>query len=140
MGKIDMARFNGSKAYGRDYSRSLGDMLSTLIMKRSLSTSEIIEKAGRSETTVNRHIKKRLGKDIYIARWKRQGNKIVACYRIGAEENAKKPKPMTNAEICRRYKANHKDTLNEKQVVKRLGARLIDKRLKKDTLMSALFS
>ena len=137
---IDMTRFNGSKAVGRDYSSALADILPELILKQSLSIRDIAEKTGRAESTVTRYIKRHQGKGIHIARWKRRANKIVACYRIGTEQDAPKPRPLNNKEICRRYKERHKDILNEKQAVKRLGVRLIDKRLKKDTLMSALFS
>ena len=108
--------YNSVKGKGRDYSAPLVDMLPEIIGKQSKPIKQIAKTAGRSEQSV-RIVVERLRKNgiVHIKRWKRgESGPFSAYYFWGAGKDAKRPKPITNAEKVRRYRATEKGIATHK--------------------------
>lgn len=85
---------------------TLAQLMKALI--KGGTVAELSEFSGLNESTVRRYLRvwKRAGV-VYITRWKRDvAMKPLRVWQINFDNmpDAQKPQPLTQAEICRRYK------------------------------------
>lgn len=91
---------------GTPTGRQLHDALSTQALTIS-EAAEVIQKHHNHVAKVLKQMRQDRGAKIVIVEWRR-GNvgPMVPVYRCGDGVDAKKPKPLTNKQKCRRYRKN----------------------------------
>lgn len=111
MKPIDMRKFGGHKASGRDYSVALRDMLPQIIATEAKSRFEIAAAAQRDHESVRRVMAK-LRDQVHIAGWRRgKCGPIEALWLWGPGEDAPYPGPMSSAEKSRKYRATERGSM-----------------------------
>ncbi|MBL8429215.1 MAG: hypothetical protein JNJ95_04895 [Dechloromonas sp.] len=134
----------GRKCAGRDYSRELAEMLPEIIGKKAKTVQEIADEGQRSEQTTRALIDRlKADEKIHIKSWQRglYGGRITAKYLWGKGEDAKKLKPLTDAECTKRYQKTDKGIAAKKRyLAKQKGSGfVISSVLKMNPLMSAIY-
>lgn len=134
----------GRKRNGRDYSKPLSDLLPQIIGRQSKTIGDIADEAGRAEQTVRQLVDKlHKAGEIHIKSWQRGlfGGRIAAKYRYGPGKDAKKPSPLSRAEITKRYQQTDKGKqAKNRYLSKKKGACvLISATINKNPLMAAIY-
>lgn len=135
----------GKQRPDRDYTRALSDLLPEIIEKKAKTVSEIADEAGRAEQTVSQLIRslRDKGGKLHVKGWQRgiTGGKITARYLWGPGEDAKRLKPLTRAEITKRYQKTDKGRAARQRFrSKCLGAsKVIGSTINMNPLMSILY-
>lgn len=101
-----MASYNGPKLEDHDYSYTLRDIIPSLIADKPKSAAQVAELAGRHVATARDVLAEmHAAGQCHIARWQRAPRgPFIACYVLGAGQDADKPRLLTPAEKCKRYR------------------------------------
>lgn len=117
--------YNGKRVPGCDYSFNAADKLPELIGSQPMTARDISVEIGRNHKSIDHMIKKlhEQGK-VHIASWKRgmQGP-IAAMYQWGPGQDAKRPKPLTASQKCKRYRQSGPSQSAKQQRIARQGVK-----------------
>jgi hypothetical protein len=145
MKSYPMKSYNSQKSAGRDYSKTLLEMLPDIIGKKAKTIPEIADEAERAPQTVRMlfdRIEKEGGGKFHIKSWKRGlfGGRITPCYLWGEGEDAVKPAAYTRNQNARRYQKTDKGRAAQKRYkAKHLGFDMVASAISKSPLMMILF-
>jgi len=82
------------------------DVVTLLADRKPRSIQQISDETGWSDRWIRSQIRRRIGEEIYIAKWipkAKNGTQPTAMFLIGNEKNADKPKPLPRDVIQKRY-------------------------------------
>lgn len=101
-----MACYNGPRLEGHNYTFTLREVIPSLIADKPKSAAQVAELAGRHTATAKGIlVEMHAAGQCHIARWQRAvRGPFIACYLLGPGEDAPKPRLLTAAEKCKRYR------------------------------------
>ncbi len=82
------------------------DIEKLLADRKPRSIKQLVEETGWSNWWIRAQIRRRIGEEIYIARWipkAKNGTQPEALFMLGKKPNAAKPKPLPGKEVWHRY-------------------------------------
>lgn len=139
-------KVGGRHSPGRIYTKPLIDMLPEIIGRKAKTIAEIADEAQRAEQTVRQLVDRLMqesNRRIHIKGWQRGicGGRITARYSWGSGKDAKRPSPLTRAEITKRYQQTDKGKqAKNRYLSKKKGACvLISATINKNPLMAAIY-